>query len=438
MGITPGDTPVDDSATSQSTTDVPAEEFSAQGIPIPVRWKNIVIAVWTGQAISFITSGAAGYALIWYLTETTGSPLILALSTIMYFLPVGLLGPFAGTIVDRFNRKHIMIAADIGIAAMTIIMAFIIIAGFTSVPLILAMLAFRSTGTAFHQPAMQAVMPLLVPDRHLVRINSLDQAIMAISNIGAPALGILMYTTFGLQVALFADAAGALIACGILFAVSIPDVHLAKSDRTGVLHEMADGLRAIREVPGMILFFVFITIGCVAYMPVASLFPLMTYSHFGGGGYEAALVEAVFGVGFLIGSTILGIWGGGKRLYLLICVSMIATGVIFAICGLLPSNGFIWFVALSGLVAIVGAFFNGPMLVIIQRKIAPEKLGRVMALSGSVMSLSAPAGLIVAGPIAEVIGVPAWFVICGVSLFAISVIALIPKSVRSLDDAPTP
>jgi DHA3 family macrolide efflux protein-like MFS transporter len=78
------------------------------------------------------------------------------------------------------------------------------------------------------------------------------------------------------------------------------------------------------------------------------------------------------------------------------------------------------------------------MLVIIQRKIAPEKLGRVMALSGSVMSLSAPAGLIVAGPIAEVIGVPAWFVICGVALTAISIVALIPKSVRSLDDEVLP
>jgi DHA3 family macrolide efflux protein-like MFS transporter len=360
--------------------------------------------------------------------------MILALSTIMFFLPVGLLGPFAGTIVDRFNRKHIMIAADIAIATMTIIMAFIIIAGFTSVPLILAMLAFRSVGTTFHQPAMQAVMPLLVPDRHLVRINSLDQAVMAISNIGAPALGIFMYVTFGLQVALFADAGGALIACGILFAVTIPDIHLSKSEQTGVLHEMADGFRAIRDVRGMILFFVFITIGCIAYMPVASLFPLMTYNHFGGGGYEAALVEAVFGVGFLVGSAILGIWGGGKRLYLLICVSMIASGIVFAIAGFLPVSGFVWFVALTGLMAVVGAFFNGPMLVIIQRKIAPEKLGRVMALSGSVMSLSAPAGLIVAGPIAEVIGVPAWFVICGVALTAISIIALIPKSVRSLDD----
>ncbi|MDR3037668.1 MAG: MFS transporter [Coriobacteriales bacterium] len=415
---------------------IPAQELSAQGVPIPAQWQRIVAAVWTGQAVSFITSGAAGYALIWYLTETTGSATILALSTIMYFLPVALLGPFAGTIVDRYNRKHIMIVADLGIAAITVIMAFLIIAGFTSVPLILAMIAVRSIGTTFHQPAMQAVMPLLVPDRHLVRINSLDQGIMAISNIGAPALGIFMYAALGLQIALFADAAGALIACGILLLVHIPNVHMATSERTGVLSEMADGFKAVRAVRGMLLFLVFVTLGCVAYMPVASLFPLMTYSHFGGGGYEAALVEAVFGAGFLIGSAVLGFWGGGKRLYLLICFSMIITGITFAACGFLPTSGFIWFVALSGVMAIAGAFFNGPMMALIQRRIEPKKLGRVMALTGSLMSLAAPAGLVVAGPIADQIGIAPWFIICGAALTLISVVALIPQSTRSLDTAP--
>lgn len=411
----------------------PQQEYSAQGVPIPLHWQRIVVAVWSGQAISLLTSGAAGYALIWYLTETTASPMILALSTLMYFLPMGLLGPFAGAIVDRFNRKHVMIVADLGIAAAAVVMAVVIIAGFTSVPLVLAMLLVRSIGTAFHSPAMMAVMPLLVPDRHLVRITSLDQGLAGITNIVAPALGIFFYTAFGLQIALFADAFGALIACGLLALVTIPDVHMASEDRTGILHEMVDGVNEVHEHRGLGLLFVFMALGIIAFMPMASLFPLMTYTHFGGDGYDAALVEAIWGIGFVVGSIVLGIWGGGKRLLMLIMVSILVQGALTFVLGLMPQDGFVLFAALCLPLAIAGAFFNGPINAIIARKIKPEKLGRVMALMGTVMSLSAPIGLMIAGPIAEFTGVPFWFLASGAGLVAIPIIAMLFPSIRALD-----
>ena len=408
------------------------QEYSAQGVPIPLHWKSIVIAVWSGQAVSFLTSGAAGYALIWYLTETTASPMILALSTLMYFLPMGLLGPFAGAIVDRFNRKHIMIIADLGIAAAAIAMAMSVIAGYTSVQLVLVMLLVRSIGTAFHSPAMQAVMPLLVPDRHLVRITSLDQGIAGITNIVAPALGIFFYTVFGLQIALFADAVGALVACGLLLTVQIPDVHMDKSERTSVLLEIADGIQAVREQRGLGMLFIFMALGIIAFMPMASLFPLMTYSHFGGDGYDAALIEAVWGIGYVLGSIVLGIWGGGRRLILLVMISITTQGVFTLICGLLPQDAFFWFAVICIPLSIAGAFFNGPLSAIIARKIKPEKLGRVMALLGTVMSLSAPIGLMIAGPIAEYTGVPFWFVASGVGLMVLPIIATLFPSIRAL------
>ncbi|NLG10239.1 MAG: MFS transporter, partial [Coriobacteriaceae bacterium] len=276
-------------------------------------------------------------------------------------------------------------------------------------------------------------MPLLVPDRHLVRITSLDQGLAGITNIVAPALGIFFYTAFGLQIALFADAFGALVACGLLALISIPDVHMARADRTGILNEIVDGVNEVREHRGLGLLFVFMALGIIAFMPMASLFPLMTYSHFGGDGYDAALVEAVWGIGFVVGSIVLGIWGGGKRLLLLIMVSILIQGVLTFILGLMPRDSFVLFVALCLPLAIAGAFFNGPINAIIARKIKPEKLGRVMALMGTVMSLSAPIGLMIAGPIAEYTGVPFWFLASGVGLVAIPIIAMLFPSIRALD-----
>jgi DHA3 family macrolide efflux protein-like MFS transporter len=179
--------------------------------------------------------------------------------------------------------------------------------------------------------------------------------------------------------------------------------------------------------------FIVIMFGCMLFMPISSLFPLMTYNHFGGDGYAASVVEALYGIGFVLGSLVLGIWGGGRRLVLVVAASTLLESSVFAVCGFLPSNAFYWFVALSAFAGLFGAFFNGPLNALIQRRIAPEKLGRVMALFSSVMSFSAPVGLAVAGPIAEQIGVAPWFVICGFGLVVLSIFVFLSPSIKSLD-----
>jgi DHA3 family macrolide efflux protein-like MFS transporter len=409
------------------------EESTALGTELPSHWRRTVVAVWSGQAISLFTSIAAGFALIWYLTETTSSAFVLALATLMYFIPAILLGPFAGAIIDRHNRKHIMIIADLGIAVVTLVMAVLIVLGLTSVPLVLGMLFARSIGMVFHQPAMQAVMPLLVPERHLVRINTLDQGLAALGNIGGPPLGIVMYTVLGLQVALVADAIGALIACTVLVFVSIPDVHLAKDEQTSLRHEMMDGLRAIRDRRGMLVFMLLVFVCVIFFMPMSSFFPLMTLEHFGGDGYAASLAEVAWGVGFLLGSLILGVWGGGRHLVELVAVSVAACGLITLACGLLPASGFLWFVLLTGVMALTGAFFSSPLLAILQRNFPAEKLGRVMSLFNVATSLAGPIGLLVAGPVADAIGVPLLFVISGVGMTVTAVSGLFFPALRSLN-----
>ena len=411
----------------------PEQELSALGTLVPMRWRSIVTIVWLGQAIAIVASGAAAYALIWYITITTESPLMLMLGTVFFFLPMAIIGPFSGTIVDRYSRKAIMIIADLGIAVSMLVMAFIIMAGMISIPVVFIAIAARSICTAFHQPAMLAAMPLLVPSRHLVRINTLDQAVQAAGNIVSPAIGILFFETIGLQAALFADVGGATFACLTLAAVTIPAAHMAKEQRQTVRADMLAGLRIVRDVKGLTALFVLLAIGTAAFMPLAALYTLMTYSHFGGGGFEAALVEAVFGSGFLLGSIILTIWGGGKRLMYVVGASLVLQGATFLVIGFLPSSMFVTFVVISGISAVFGSFFNGPLNSIVQRCVSPERLGRVMALMGVVTSLAAPVGLLIAAPLAEVIGITPWFILGGAALISIAVIAALMPTVRTLD-----
>ncbi|MEG2864528.1 MAG: MFS transporter, partial [Eggerthellaceae bacterium] len=215
------------------------------------------------------------------------------------------LSPFGGVIADKFNRKYVMIIADMGVGLVSLTLGIIILMGQASVALIMVMIAARSVGQAFHTPAMTAAMPLLVPEKHLVRINSLDQALMSIAAIGGPALGIFLYTTFGFQTVLFLDFGGAIIACLGLAAATIPLVHDVTMDNQHVFANMHDGWLVIKHDRGILWLLSFCIIGLMVFAPLSALFPLMTFEHFAGDGYMASITEAAFGIGMLVGSAII-------------------------------------------------------------------------------------------------------------------------------------
>ena len=261
---------------------------------------------------------------------------MLAAMNIAVMLPVGLISPFGGIVADKHNRKLIMIAADGAVGLISLVAGLLILAGDVSIPLLLAVCIARAVGQAFHSPAMMAAMPMLVPDKHLLRINTLDQLLASVASIGAPAFGIFLYTTLGFSSVMFLDFAGACVAVLGLALAKIPTVVDATAKEQHVLANLRDGWRAIAKTRGLVLLIGGVTIGMMIFGPLSAVFPLMTYQHFGGDGYAASLAEAAFGVGMFVGSGILIAWGGGKRLAGLIAVAAVVVGVATAACGLLP------------------------------------------------------------------------------------------------------
>ena len=407
--------------------------LSASGLPLPKRWLAIIATIWAGQAVSMITSYAAGYAAVWYITETTGSALALAVASICAYLPQGLLSPFGGVIADKYNRKTVMIAADLGIGLVSLVLGIIILMGQVTFGLILIMVIVRSVGQAFHGPAMMAAMPLLVPEKHLLRINTLDQLLISIASIGAPAFGIFLYTTLGFHAVMFLDFAGALVAVAGLALAKIPTVHDASTDDQHVFANMRDGWRALAATRGLVILIVGITIGMVAFAPLGAVFPLMTYDHFNGDGYMASLVEATFGIGMIVGSGILMAWGGGKRLAGLMAVAALIVGITTTACGFLTPGMFPAFAMLCAVMAMACAWFNGPLITLVQRNVPPEKTGRALGFTTAAIGLASPIGIALGGVLAENIGIAPFFVVDGLVCIVLGLVVYLPKSVRALD-----
>ncbi|MEC4174967.1 MFS transporter [Adlercreutzia sp. R7] len=412
----------------------PASTLSAAGLPLPKNWLAVIAFIWAGQAVSMITSYAAGYAVVWYVTESTGSALALAVMNIAVMLPIGLISPFGGVVADKHNRKLIMIAADGAVGVISLVAALLILAGDVSIPLLLAVCVARAVGQAFHSPAMMAAMPMLVPDKHLLRINTLDQLLASVASIGAPAFGIFLYTTLGFSSVMFLDFAGACVAILGLALAKIPTVVDASAETQHVLANLADGWRAIAKTRGLVLLIAGVTVGMMIFGPLSAVCPLMTYDYFGGDGYAASIVEGAFGVGMLVGSGILIAWGGGKRLAGLIAVAAVIVGATTAACGLLPSSAFPAFVGLMALMAVACAWFNGPTMTLTQRNVPDDKMGRAMGLLTAAMGLATPVGVAIGGVLAEVMGIAPFFLVDGLACLALGLVLYLPKSVRALDE----
>ena len=139
------------------------------------KWKLPFFSIFSGQALSLLGSELVSFALIWYLTVKTGSATVLATISIMYMLPRIILGPFIGPLVDRWNRKKIMLISDSLVALATVVMAILFANGDVTLWQIYTLILIRALGGTFHGPSMSASTSLMVPEEHLPRVQGVNQ-----------------------------------------------------------------------------------------------------------------------------------------------------------------------------------------------------------------------------------------------------------------------
>jgi len=410
--------------------------------PIPHNWAPRFFTVWGGQAFSLFGSALVQFALVWYLTKQTGSATVLATATLVAMLPQIVLGPFVGALVDRWNRRVIMMVADGGIALATVGLIYLFVSGQVQIWHIYLIMMIRSLGQAFHFPAMQASTSLMVPEKHLTRISGANQTLQGAINIIAPPTGALLLEVLPMQGVLSIDIATALLAVSPLVFISIPQPlrgnealdENGEIKQAGFMQDVREGLRYVASWPGLLAILIMATLINFLLTPTGSLMPLLITKHFGLGALEFGLMDSAWGFGVIIGGLVLSAWGGFKRKVATSMMGIIGIGLGITIVGLTPSN--MYWLAISGMAlsGIMNPITNGPLFALVQSTVKPDMQGRVMSLILSAATAMTPLSLLVAGPVSDAIGIRTWFWFGGIFCILMGIGAFFTPAIMNVEN----
>lgn len=396
------------------------------------KWKKEFLIIWSGQAVSILTSSIIQMAIIWYLTDKTKSAAILSFATFIGFLPQAILGSFAGVFIDRYDRKSIMIISDGAIALLTFSLVVVGFLGEIPIWFIMVILFGRSVGSAFHNPSLQAITPLIVPKEKLTQYAGYSQSFESISYLISPAIAALLYSLWDLHIIVLIDVIGAAFAIFMLLFVKVPNTNKSETQKENksYFYEFKEGISVLKTEPGMWALLLISGLYAMIYFPIGTLYPLITMTHFKGTFVDSSIVEIIFSLGSLIGAFLLGLIGNKIKKIRAISKSIGIYGIGLIIAGILPSNGFKVFVILSLIMGASVPFYSGVQTSIFQMKFKSEYLGRVLSLSSSLTMFAMPLGLILSGLFVDIIGISNWFFISGIATVIISFFSMMIPSLK--------
>ncbi|WP_316397488.1 MFS transporter [Metabacillus litoralis] len=381
------------------------------------NWKKNIILFLGSQTISLFGSALVQYAILWYITLNTQSGMMMTISILCGFLPTFILSPIAGVWADRYNRKMLIILADSLIAISTLILAILFLIGYDDLWLLFVMSAVRAVGTGIQTPAVGAILPQIVPEDKLTKVNGTNGSIQAMIMLIAPIISAALLTTASLETIFFIDVVTAAIAVSILLfflRISVHEKALQKQT-TSYFSDMQKGFSYIKNHDFLKKFFLFFACFFVLSAPVAFLTPLQVTRSFGDDVWRLTAIEITFSIGMMIGGIVISSWGGFKnKVHTMTLAALIFGACTFAL-GIIPI--FWLYLLFMGIVGVAMPIFNTPSMVLLQEKVEPDYLGRVFGVLGMISTSMMPLGMLVFGPISDFVKIEWLLIGTGILMF---------------------
>lgn len=397
-------------------------------------WKKNTILFLSGQALSIFGSMIVQYAIMWHLIRETQSGSVMAVYALVGFLPMFLISPFSGVWADRFNRKYLINISDGVTALASLIAAVLLFRGYSHVGILFTCAAVRSLGQGVQSPAVGAFIPQIVPPEQLTRISGIQASVQSLCMFAAPFISAALMSFASLWTLFLLDVITAGIGIVILFFfVKAPKLETAydeMEERKGIdyFRDLKEGLKYIRKHGFILRMIVLVAVFSVLSAPTAFLTPLQAARNFGSEVWRLSLVEVSFSVGMILGGILIGFWGGFKnRVY-----TMALAGFLFGIetVGLGLAPHFWVYLSVMGLAGITMPFYNTPSMVLLQSKVDPEYMGRVLSVFSMAGSVMMPIGMLLFGPLADIISINTIMLVTGIMLFLMVIPFLTSKQLK--------
>jgi len=395
------------------------------------------LTFWSGQLVSLLGSSIAQFVIIWWITLETQSALYLSIASLLGFAPIVILSPFAGVLVDRWNRKALIGVADFLQALATVALIFMFSLGNVSIWQVLALLTLRGVFQAFHNPAVSAIVPLMVPRDKLSRMNGLNYLLGGAVTLIGPVLAAILLEFWKIGQILWIDAVTFIVAVIPLLIIQIPSVRKKQDrsqDKSSFKKEFGEGLGFIKNARGLLPFIMLATALNFLLTPLGTLLPYYVKFDHLGEAPDLALVMAFFQGGILAGGLLMSVIKGFERKMIAVMISIYIVNLGYILVALTPTGSF-WFMAIGGLImAFCIPVGNVSLQTILQTVVPTKMFGRVSSVLSSLASAASPLGMILAGAVVEFTGAANLFLGCSGSGVLILTISWFFSDIRHVEE----
>jgi len=398
----------------------------------------------SGQQISLLGSSIVSFAIIWWLTITTQSEMMLGIASLVSLGPFVFAAPISGVIADRFDRKKLLIMIDAFQAAFTITLSILFLTNHNSIAAVLVMLGLRGTAQAFHAPISMSIAPTMVPQKHLSRINGLSYLFNGLIYIIGPVIGASLLAIPGINIGmiLWADVITFAIALIPLLIITIPKVEQPEEKmeeekvKQSFVGQFMEGFNALKAIKGMVaLLFGAMAINFLM-SPLGALMPLFVNKIHGGTEVSYAIVVGMFQAAIVVGGLLMAVFRGFSKPMMFLLLTLLFQVLCQIAIIFIPTTfgGRFWVIgAILFLYALPFAVIDVSFITSIQLLVPKEKLGRVIATIMMISPAMRPLGQFLSGVIAEYVGINAVLVASGILTAVVFGLIYFLTPMRQLD-----
>ncbi|MFW9878221.1 MAG: MFS transporter [Candidatus Thorarchaeota archaeon] len=393
------------------------------------RTYGLYFCIWGGHLASLFGSITLQFALIWWLTREITNVSLISLANFFSLIPAIVLTIFVGVLIDRYDRRMLMLAIYTLKGIFSIILLVIFLIDFVSIATIFTFLTLMGILLAFESPTMMAITPSMVPKNSLGRVNGIDNQVLGIVQIISIQFAFTIFTFFPLKFTFWLEVVTTIIALIPLIFIKIPKVY-AKPRLNSYFKELGIGFRILIKIPGLFIILLILVLMSFLLQPLYFLMPLYILFEHNSNTIIYSLIDLIIPTASFFGALIPIIKRNWKRKTLVIFISVITLNVGYLIFSLAPYRTFPVLILALFVIGFTLPLIQIFTIAIFQTAIPKNKMGRFSSIYLTISIALTSLTPYLFGPIGAIFRISTLFLICALIGIVIGIATFFLTSIR--------